>query len=225
VALPAPYVQALQRAGAQDAVLTPAPLSDAEAASLLERFDGLLLAGGGDLDPSLYDQPCHDEVYGVDPRRDHFELALARTLTRTAVPTLAICRGAQVLNVALGGTLDQHITDRPGLVAHGVPGEVGGAAMHPVTVTAGSRLAGALGTTRPDCSSHHHQAIDRLGDGLRVVARADDGVVEGVELAGDTWIVAAQWHPEETAASDPTQQSLFDAFVAEAARHRAEMRA
>jgi putative glutamine amidotransferase len=198
----------------------PAPMSAGEADDMLDHFDGILLAGGGDLDPAHYDQDPHDSVYGVDTRRDAFELELARALVRRRIPTLAICRGAQVLNVALGGTLDQHITDQPHVVGHGIPGRDDGSQIHAVNVTAGSRLAEALGATRVDVSSHHHQAIEGLGTGLRVTGRADDDVVEGVELDGDAWIVAAQWHPEDTAPTDPHQQRLFETFVQHAATHK-----
>jgi putative glutamine amidotransferase len=157
-------------------------------------------------------------VYGVNVTRDVFELALVRDAIERGLPTLAICRGAQVLNVALGGSLDQHITDRAGLVGHGIPGVEGGAATHVLEIEPGSRLAEAMGTTAADCSSHHHQAVDRMGAGLRLTARAPDGVVEGIELDGDPWIVGAQWHPEDTAGRDPAHQALFDRFVEEATR-------
>jgi putative glutamine amidotransferase len=225
VAIPARYLHALLRAGGNAAVIMPAPLTEEEADDMLDHFDGVLLAGGGDLDPAYYDQDPHDSVYGVDTQRDEFELELARALVRRHIPTLAICRGAQVLNVALGGTLDQHITDRPSPVSHGIPGKDDGANVHGVNLTAGSRLANAMGVTRADCSCHHHQAIDQLGEGLRVVARADDDVVEGVELDGDAWIVAVQWHPEDTSATDAAQHGLFETFVQHAIVRRDERRA
>ena len=214
VAAPDTYLYALRRAGAQEAVLMPDELDDREARELLDRFDGLLLLGGGDLDPETYGQARAEETYGVIGRRDGFELPLVRAAVERGIPTLAICRGHQVLNVALGGTLEQHITS--GDVSHGLPGVEGGHATHDVRVQEGSRLATALGTTRASVSSHHHQAVEKLGDGLEAVAWADDGVVEGVERDGDAWIVGAQWHPEDTAADDPIQQRLFDAFVEQA---------
>jgi putative glutamine amidotransferase len=215
VAAPTPYVEALQRAGALEAILMPVAIDDADAAELLERFDGLLLIGGGDLQPEEYGQERRDEIYGVIPHRDRFELALARTAVDRGAPTLAICRGHQVLNVALDGSLDQHITDRDGVLSHGKPGVPSGSTVHDIEI--GSRLAEAMGVTHASCSSHHHQAVERTGAGLRVSARAPDGVIEGIELEGGAWIVAAQWHPEDTAADDPAQQRLFDAFVREAA--------
>jgi putative glutamine amidotransferase len=218
VAAPAPYVEALQRAGALEAILMPVAIDDAGAAAVLERFDGLLLMGGGDLRPEEYGQKRREETYGVIPHRDRFELALARAAVDRAVPTLAICRGHQVLNVALGGSLDQHITDRDGVLPHGKPGVPGGSTVHDIEIEPESRLAEAMGVTHASCASHHHQAVERTGDGLRISAHAPDGVIEGIELAGDAWILGAQWHPEDTAADDPAQQRLFDAFVRAAAR-------
>lgn len=218
IAVPEPYIAALKRAGAQEAVLMPEAIDRATANGLLDHFDGLLLLGGGDIDPERYDASPERHLYGVSHARDSFELALARAAVDRGMPTLAICRGAQVLNVLLGGTLDQHITGRDGLIAHGTPGVEGGATLHPLEIDAESRLGTAMGVTEAECSSHHHQAVDRLGDGLRITARAPDGIVEGIELDGDAWIVGAQWHPEDTAGRDPVQQSLFDTFVQKSAR-------
>ncbi|HEX9991409.1 MAG TPA: gamma-glutamyl-gamma-aminobutyrate hydrolase family protein [Acidimicrobiales bacterium] len=212
VASPKGYTDALERAGACGAVLPPVPLTTEQAAAWLAPFDGLVLTGGADLNPQLYGQEPRPETYGVDAVLDRFELELARAALDLGRPVLAICRGMQVLNVALGGTLDQHITGRPGLVAHGAPnGGVG--ALHEVGVDPGSKLAKALGGERVTGMSHHHQAVDALADGLVPVAWTDDGLVEGCE-AEDGWVVAVQWHPEETADRDPAQQGLFDAFVA-----------
>jgi putative glutamine amidotransferase len=217
VATPENYLAALRRAGGRGAALMSDELDERDAEELLDRFDGLLLIGGGDLDPETYGQPREPEVYGVIPRRDNFELPLARAAIARGMPTLAICRGHQVLNVALGGTLEQHIISAD--VPHGVPGEAGRPFAHPVRVQDGSRLATALGATVADISSQHHQAVDKLGDDLEAVAWADDGVIEGIELSDpDRWVVGVQWHPEHTAATDPVQQRLFDAFVAAVAR-------
>jgi putative glutamine amidotransferase len=217
IAVPEPYLAALKRAGAQEAVLMPEPISDADARDLLDHFDGLLMLGGPDLDPATYGQEDGGHNYGISHVRDAFELTLLRAAVDRSMPTLAICRGAQVLNVLLGGTLDQHITGREGLLGHGIPGVEGGAALHDLDIDAGSKLASAMGVTHAECSSHHHQAVDKLGDGLTITARAPDGIVEGVELEGDAWIVGAQWHPEDTAGRDPAQQGLFDTFVQQAA--------
>ena len=157
------------------------------------------------------------QTYGCDPVTDRFELALLQAAIDAGRPVLAICRGVQILNVAGGGTLQQHITDREGLLLHGRPNGGGGADIE-VDVVAGSRLADALGGTRATGRCHHHQAVDRVGDGLVVTARSDDQIVEGLEREGPPWVVGVQWHPEDTADRDPQQQALFDRFVSEAAK-------
>ena len=217
VATPETYLTALRRSGARGAIVMPDELAEGDADQMLDDFDGLLLIGGGDLDPETYGQPPAREVYGVVARRDGFELPLARAAIARSMPTLAICRGHQVLNVALGGTLEQHLA--PGPVLHGVPGVAGGSCAHAARVQEGSKLATALRATTATVSSQHHQAIDKLGADLEAVAWADDGVVEGIELAlPDQWVIGVQWHPEDTAGTDAVQQRLFDAFVTEAAR-------
>jgi len=214
VAVPAPYLDALKRAGAQEAVLYPEPGDDAGAAQTLARFDGLLLIGGPDVDPARYGAEPHEKTYGVDPEQDDYEDRIVRAAVSAETPVLAICRGIQVLNVALGGTLVQHLPDRDGTGQHTVKGasEAGGRQDHDVTIEAGSLVAKAVGTTRATCPSSHHQAIDRLGQGLTATAWTDDGVIEAVEYERG-WIVGVQWHPESSAHRDPAQQSLFDTFV------------
>jgi putative glutamine amidotransferase len=217
VAAPETYLQALRRAGARGAIVMPDDLAEDEPDQVLERFDGLLLIGGGDLDPDSYGQARQQQVYGVIDRRDGFELPLVLAAIARAMPTLAICRGHQVLNVALGGTLEQHLV--PGDVPHGVPGVAGGSTAHFVRVHERSMLAAALGVTAAEVSSQHHQAVDKLGADLEAVAWADDGVIEGIEVTlPDQWVIGIQWHPEDTAGSDAVQQRLFDAFVSEVAR-------
>lgn len=216
--VPRGYVDGVRRAGGEAAVLLPLALSADDAAGVLSRFDGLLLTGGGDVNPSRYGQDRHPAVYGVDDERDEFELVLTRAAIEAGMPVLGVCRGMQVLNVALGGSLKQHILDRDGLLPHGDP--TVGAVLHGVGLDPASRLAATIGTDRTMCSSHHHQAVDRLGDGLSIVGRSDDGLPEAVELDGAPWIVAVQWHPEDTAAANPEQQRLFDTLVAEAAGAR-----
>jgi putative glutamine amidotransferase len=149
----------------------------------------------------------HETVYGVQSEHDEYELAAVTAALRLDLPTLAICRGFQLLNVALGGSLHQHITDAETTVLHR-------GHLHEVELEPGSRTAVAMGTTRPVGWSQHHQAVDRVGLGLTVTGRAADGTIEAMEYDGG-WVVAVQWHPEDTAEEDPAQQRLFDAFVAE----------
>lgn len=222
-ALPSAYFGGVRRAGGLPVLLDPppvesAPLRSDDAVALLRRFDGLVLTGGDDLDPALYHEAPHEKTVGINADSDAFELALLQAALETGVPTLAICRGLQLLNVARGGSLDQHITGREDLGSHGVPSALGGGpAVNEVRIEPDSLLAERIGTTDARaCVCHHHQAVGTVGDGLRVVARTADGVVEGLEVPGVD-LVAVQWHPEENAATDPVQQRLFDTFVARAA--------
>lgn len=218
-ALPDRYVAALERAGAR-AVLLP-PTSAIPPDDALAPFSGLLLAGGGDLDPKAYGAGPHPHVYGTHAERDEAELGLARVAVEMGLPVLAICRGLQVLNVAAGGTLHQHLPEIEGMHLHGHP-VTGESVFHDVKVAAGTRLADACGCETLWCTSHHHQGIDRLGDGLVPTAWSGDGLVEGIEAEDDAaWVVGVQWHPEMTAAEDPLQQALFDGFAAQA-RQRAD---
>lgn len=205
------YLDALRTAGVRGAVLAPEPLDEpAAAVELLEPFAGVLLMGGGDVDPALYGATPAPETAGVRPEIDAFELAIVRAALATGRPVLAVCRGLQLLNVALGGSLHQHVEGhRP---QPGEPDDVG--VLRRVHVTPESRLGAAVQTGELTGACSHHQAVDRLGEGLRVVARADDGTVEGVEL-DQGWVVGVQWHPEDTAATDPVQRRLFDAFAAQ----------
>ena len=216
VAVPDLYVRAVSRAGATPILATPS-VEDAPV-DALSSFDGLLLIGGGDVAPSTYGANDHPDQYGVDGARDAAESALLREALRIEMPVLAVCRGAQVVNVAFGGTLLQHLPDVAELTDHGRPGG-GGPSTHDVKVVADSRISEIVGAESITCSSHHHQAIDRIGDGLVAVGRSDDGIVEAVEHE-DGWLVAVQWHPEDTAGSDPSQQALFDALAERAARFR-----
>jgi putative glutamine amidotransferase len=215
-AAPEWYVDGIMRAGGRAALL--ASPDEGDAAEILDRFDGLMLIGGGDIDPFLYDTEPHDLTYGMNRDRDLLEIALARTAAERGVPTLGICRGIQIANVAFGGSLIQHLPDL-GITRHGVPnGHDGAYVADPKRIEPGSRLAAALGgATDLTAMCSHHQGIDRVGDGLREVAWSEPGLVEGLER-DDGWFVTVQWHPEVTAATDPIQQGLFDALVREAAR-------
>jgi putative glutamine amidotransferase len=217
------YLDALARARALEMVVAPRPLAMGEAKELVDQADGLLLLGGPDVDPALYGEEAAPETYGVHRLEDDFEIALLLAAIDMNVPVLAVCRGFQVLNVALGGDLHQHITGQAGLLEHSsagfpapAPGTIG--PVHEVPIEAGSRLAEALGTTVAHGSSSHHQALRRIGSGLVVTGRTSDGIVEAVELESASWVVGVQWHPEDTAAHDPVQQRLFDTFAAKARR-------
>lgn len=183
---------------------------------LLSLVDGVLLMGGGDVEPSRYGGAPHDELYGLEPERDALETALVHAADRQGIPTLAICRGIQILNVAFGGTLHPHLPDVESIGVHGEPLS-GDPVPHDVELAAGSRIAGAMRADVVSGSSHHHQGIDALGEGLIATGRTQDGLVESVERETG-WIVGVQWHPEETAAADPSQQGLFDALVRAARR-------
>ena len=184
----------------------------------------MLLLGGGDLDPSSYGREREAKIVGANTERDAAELTVIRHALDRGVPILAVCRGHQLLNVLLGATLDQHISDTPGVEGHGVPFVEDGAQLNDVAMDPGSRVARAMGAERAQCSCHHHQAVHAPGEGLVVTARSTDGLIEATELAdpGGPWVVGVQWHPEDTAATDPAQQALFDAFVTESLRSGVE---
>ena len=210
-ALPEPYVAALRAAGARIVLLPPSQPDEPE--ELLAPFDGLLLAGGGDIEPARFGAGDHPAQYGTDPDRDELELALARAAVRLGTPTLGICRGVQLLNVAFGGTLVQHLPEGDGRAEHQVEHRnEAKQALHGLRVEPGSRLAEAIGQVEAEGLSHHHQGLDRLGEGFRPVAWAPDGLVEGIER-DQGWTVGVLWHPESTAAADPAQHRLLRAFV------------
>ena len=212
------YLEAIARGHGDPVIVPPVTLDDETASERLSRFDGLLLVGGGDIDPAIYGQDRHPETAHVSPARDDFEIPLVRAAIDRGVPTLCICRGIQVLNVALGGTLHQHISNREDLVAHRNTDGTDGV-LHEVRLSPGSRAMKAMGDVeRVQTFSHHHQALDKLGTGLVPVGWADDDLLEAVELE-DGWVIGLQWHAEATAASDPTQQAVFDALVRESAGH------
>ena len=206
------YVDAVRRAGGRPILLTSP--DDASPEEVLEPFDGLLLVGGGDIDPFLYDTEPHDALYGMDRGRDLFEVGLMQTAAEVRrMPVLAICRGIQIANVAFGGTLHQHLPDL-GIEEHGHPQDDGYVHVG-VEIDEGSTLAEIVGNTHVEASCSHHQAVDSIGDGLHTVGRGTGGIVEALETDGDGWLIAVQWHPEVTAATDPGQQALFTALVRE----------
>lgn len=216
------YVEAVAAAGGVP-VLLPAVDSPEEAGELLARLDGLLLPGGKDLDPTHYGEPPHPGLEAVEPRDDRTELTLTRQAVKANVPLLAICRGIQVLNVALGGSLYQDLRSQvPDALDHR-PARPRGEPHHPLTITAGSRLEGITGRREVGANSFHHQAIKELGAGLVATAWAPDGIVEAVELHGHPFALGVQCHPEDLWPHEPAWKAVFQAFV-EAARARGERR-
>lgn len=213
--IPCGYVDAVRAAGGLPLVLPP---GEVDAERLFEVIDGLILAGGGDLAPEVYGGGSHETIYMVSEERDSFELALARgALERPDLPTLCICRGIQVLNVALGGTLFPHLPDEFGdKIQHRLPPRL--PTRHPVRVESGTLLGRVLGKADVDTCSWHHQAVRDLGDSLRPVAWAADGVIEAVEAVDHSWCIGVQWHPEMQI-GEAEQDRLFAAFV-DAARRR-----
>lgn len=190
-------LESLWRAGADPVTLLP--VADSDWAERLAGFDGVLLAGGADIDPCRYGATdVHPEVYDVDVVQDEADLGMASYALSHGIPTLAICRGLHVVNVMRGGTLVQHMDAHHRHVVHTV--DILDA---PVGIPQGPIEA----------SCYHHQCIDQLGDGLTVVGRAEDGTVEAVAIESPGWAFGVQWHPEDTAAEDPRQQSVFKALV------------
>ena len=209
------YLIALENAGLVPVV--GAPLHDPAAAeAFLEHVDGLVLTGGADVSPPLYDERPHPRLGPVSEIRDHWEIALIRASQRRAIPLLAICRGAQILNVALGGTLFQDLpSQRPTDIDHD-PDLPRSSRTHSVELPGESRLARTIGSTNLEVNSVHHQAIARVADALRVVAVSPDGVIEGVESAADSrwWCVGVQWHPEDLIDTpEPWDRDIFAAFA------------
>ena len=210
MALGMSYLRAVERAGGLPVVLPPLELD--RISPLLDRLSGLLLSGGPDLDPAAYGRTAHPELGPTEPQLDAFEVQLAREADARGLPILGICRGAQALNIARGGTLHQHLPEiTDGTVAHRQcqPGEE---VTHTVRVGARSGLAEVLGRRRVAVNSFHHQSVDQLGGGLHAVAWADDGVIEGVEGRGESLLLGVQLHAE-TLVDDPAQLALFRHLV------------
>lgn len=211
------YANAILQAGGIPVHL-PLDQSEADLRALFDQLDGLLFSGGGDIDPALFNSPGHDTVYGIDPARDAQELALARWAVAEGKPVLAICRGAQILNVALGGTLILDIPSQfPDALLHKAypPEHDRTHSAHPVTLAPDSKLAHTLGQTELGVNSLHHQSCGEIAPGLRAVGHAPDGIVEALELIDPAhpFCLAVQWHPEWLTARPETQR-LFTGFVA-----------
>jgi putative glutamine amidotransferase len=208
--IPSAYVGVIERSGGRPLLIPPSATGLEET---LDAVDALVFSGGSDLDPELYDQEPHDETHGIVPERDRAELALLEAALARDMPVLAVCRGSQVLNVARGGDLVQHLPDVVGDDKHKhTPGTF---ADHDVTLEPGTRLAGLLGARAP-VKSHHHQGFGRVGDGLRVAAHAEDGTIEAVEDTSHRFAFGVLWHPE--AGED---RRLFEELVSAAREYRA----
>lgn len=215
------YTDSVLRAGGVPVLLAPVPHQHLP--DLLNRIDGLILSGGGDIDPSRYGGRPQDTVYGIDFDRDEFEIELATTAAAERLPTLAICRGLQVLNVALGGTLFVDIPADIGSADHTALGDKVFHAHQHVRLDPLSRLATVVSGSDLQVNSIHHQAVRDLAPGLRAVGWADDGVVEAVQHEDDSWaLLAVQWHPEYLSeVDDAASQALFDSLVQSAAARAA----
>jgi putative glutamine amidotransferase len=207
--VPAAYVRAVERAGGRALLVPP---SEDGVEETLDALGGLILSGGSDLDPETYGQEPHPETRGVTPERDQAELALLEGALQRELPVLAVCRGSQVLNVARGGDLVQHLPEVVGDEKHRhTPGAFSD---HDVTLAPGTRLAGLLGEHAP-VKSHHHQGLGRIGEGLREAAWAEDGALEAVEDPERPFVLGVLWHPEEG-----EDLRLFEALVQAARDYR-----
>jgi putative glutamine amidotransferase len=211
------YVRAILRAGGMPVLLPKLLGSSAAPAApqtLLEKLDGVLFSGGADVDPALFNGVPHPKVYGVDADRDRLEMELARAAAQTGRPFLAICRGIQIVNVAMGGTLYTDIPDQlPGALVHSHDwANERDREAHVVDIDPASKLADILGTARTGTNSFHHQGILKTAPGLKTIASTADGLTEAVELPGHPFGIGVQWHPEEMP-EDAVMPLLFAAFV------------
>jgi putative glutamine amidotransferase len=214
VAVGATYIRAIIRAGGTPVIIPPITLPD-DIPGLLGRLDGLLLSGGEDIAPRHYGQKDESWMGRIDETRDTMELGLTRAWLTKAKPLLAICRGIQVLNVAVGGTLYQDISANiPDSLDHTyVPARPMEVPIHPVNIESSSQLSTILGGTSFEVNSAHHQAVCRPGDGVQVVSRAPDGLIEAIELPKHNYCIGVQWHPEAMVKVSDTMMPLFNSFI------------
>lgn len=209
----------MQQVGAVPLII--APMNQDTIESILDTVDGICLSGGPDLDPSTYGAKPHGMLGPTEFATDSFEIALARAADARGVPILAICRGAQVVNIARGGTLHQHIPDVYGEGLQHRQTELGHHTSHTVTVEQDSLLARTLGTLNAEVNSFHHQSVEELGLGLRVSARSPDGIIEGIEAVDRDFVLGVQWHAESLTNREE-HESLFRGLSDAAARYRSD---
>ncbi|MGD2142998.1 MAG: gamma-glutamyl-gamma-aminobutyrate hydrolase family protein [Anaerolineae bacterium] len=214
IALARTYVRAVSLARGAPVIIPP-HLGELALRSAFERIDGLILSGGGDIHPSSFGEEDRGLLWRVDQKRDRTELTLARWALSKRLPVLAICRGLQTLNVAAGGTLIQDIpTEVPGALSHsGVAGRPLAEVSHAVRIEPDSRLADLIGARDVGVNSAHHQAANAVGNELAVVARAPDGIIEGLEARHHPSCIGVQWHPEVMLGSTPTMRRLFEGLI------------
>lgn len=207
------YTAIVRRAGGIPVLITPGDPD--EIPLLLDRLDGVVMSGGGDVDPARYGGTPHPKVYGIDPLRDEFEIALAHALAERRKPTVCICRGMQVMNVAFGGSLIEDIgAEGPDMLNHWRDGDDSYLGIHPVSVEPGSPTAKALGTEELAVNSLHHQAVRRVGTGLVATGRAPDGIVEALAPEDPAWpMLAVQWHPEYLGPDHGPSLSFFETLI------------
>jgi gamma-glutamyl-gamma-aminobutyrate hydrolase PuuD len=231
--LPLPYVDAVRAAGGDAVIYSTFELGpeqdhpagyeavmglEPDDTSPLDDAAGLVLPGGGDIDPARYKRPRHPQSRAINHRRDNFELNLLGEALERDLPVLAICHGMQLLNVHFGGTLHQHLADLPGRVEHDV-GWPSPIPIHGVKVVDDSPLAAMLGATRVQTNSHHHQGLDHVPAPLEECAWAEDGVLEGIVSTAHSFVVGVQWHPEVMIDHHEQQLQLFNSFVAAAGQY------
>ncbi len=223
ICLGIPYLNAVQQVGGLPLIV--APLSKELIGAILDSIDAICLSGGPDIDPSTYGQPPHPMLGPTELATDAFEIELARQADKRGMPILAICRGAQVLNVARGGTLHQHIPDAFGEsdLEHRQK-ELGPHTTHDVNIDPGSVLATTLGTTTTEVNSFHHQAVEQLGQNLKISARSQDGIIEGIEAIDRDYVVGVQWHAESLT-NRAEHEALFKGLNDAALRHRSDSQA
>ena len=207
--LPVQYIECVRRAGGVPVLI---PSDGEEAGDVCERLDGIVFPGGGDINPKYYQGEQHPQIYNIDDERDKGEFKVAEVILAQRKPTLAICRGIQILNIFLGGTLHEHLPETYGeTIQHRLPPRV--ACRHKVDILPGTKLKSILGQAEVEIVSWHHQALKDVAKDLVVTSRSKDGVIEGIEMDSHPWLVGVQWHPELSAAEDFLQQKLFNALV------------